>query len=974
MMLDAFGSSFADQQQRLATNAAAAPPQPLEPSALDAFKTTFEAAKRYNGLAALDLNQADFVQSRLDAFERATGKKITNPWGMNDAYRPKRLAAVRKQFEDHAAGAIEGPGDPALTFPTDEEIWNGGLKLARDARTREAVMSQGPMGPAARAASLGGELAYGMSDPMNVVAMAVGLGTGSVFMQAARLGGAFMLQSAIQEAVTFDQKKTINPEHSVGEAAGDVLMFGLQGAGLELGGKAVGAAWRRLRRRAPEVASDLPLEARDAGTVAERAADLEAQNPFAGAEGHAAHAEAVAKVEKDLLDGVAPSSTPAMEAEAAVRRGQVFQPSFDVWHGSPHSFDAFSIDKIGTGEGAQVFGRGLYFAENEKIALGYKEKLGKKAGVEGNLYQVRINADRDHFLDWDKPISEQTPYVREALAKIPRFENYNKEFSLDRNGMSVGELIQRGLLPASFDKTSESFRKTFMDAGIQGVRYLDAGSRGGKDGTRNFVVFDDKIARITHKNGEAVAPPARSYIGSRAIDLRYELAEARDLVASHDRDFRVNPDYPADLQPRDRSSKAARDQVFDMAANLEPERLGPSPEANAGAPIIGPDNVVESGNGRTMAIRQAYDLGNDRSNAYRMWLERQGYDTAGFDQPVLVGRRTSVMADAERAEFAHAANGSASLRMNAVEQALSDARHISGELADLLQKGKIDSAANRDFVRSLVAKMPQGERGGMLTKGGQLSASGVARMNAAIMARAYGDAGVVARTFDHAESNIKNIAHALLDAAPEWIKIREAVANGEIAAGHDITDALMQSVKTIMRARDEGEPVARALAQGDFFTSDTSGLAARLFFKDGSLTRFLSKADMAENLSSFAQGVLDQRGKGADLFGAPPPDTKAVLGNVVKISEARQSQIADALKPEAIEKAYTDPKVHDAAVAQLDRNIEQGRNRVPVEDADGNVTMGFADAELHRIDQEIAAAAEIRSCTMPGGGEIKEAG
>jgi hypothetical protein len=37
-----------------------------------------------------------------------------------------------------------------------------------------------------------------------------------------------------------------------------------------------------------------------------------------------------------------------------------------AYHGSPYSFDEFSTSKIGTGEGAQAYGRGLYFAEREK--------------------------------------------------------------------------------------------------------------------------------------------------------------------------------------------------------------------------------------------------------------------------------------------------------------------------------------------------------------------------------------------------------------------------------------------------------------------------------------------------------------------------------------------------------------------------------------------------------------------------------
>src|SRR5215510_1270366 len=39
--------------------------------------------------------------------------------------------------------------------------------------------------------------------------------------------------------------------------------------------------------------------------------------------------------------------------------------AFRAYHGSPHEFDRFDARKIGSGEGAQMFGHGHYFAENE---------------------------------------------------------------------------------------------------------------------------------------------------------------------------------------------------------------------------------------------------------------------------------------------------------------------------------------------------------------------------------------------------------------------------------------------------------------------------------------------------------------------------------------------------------------------------------------------------------------------------------
>ena len=48
--------------------------------------------------------------------------------------------------------------------------------------------------------------------------------------------------------------------------------------------------------------------------------------------------------------------------------GDVPPPGIVAYHGSPHSFDRFDTSKIGTGEGAQAYGHGLYFAEGEGIA------------------------------------------------------------------------------------------------------------------------------------------------------------------------------------------------------------------------------------------------------------------------------------------------------------------------------------------------------------------------------------------------------------------------------------------------------------------------------------------------------------------------------------------------------------------------------------------------------------------------------
>ena len=58
-----------------------------------------------------------------------------------------------------------------------------------------------------------------------------------------------------------------------------------------------------------------------------------------------------------------------------------------VWHGSPHTFDKFDLSKIGTGEGAQAYGHGLYLAEARPVAEEYASNLSKDVfNVGGELF------------------------------------------------------------------------------------------------------------------------------------------------------------------------------------------------------------------------------------------------------------------------------------------------------------------------------------------------------------------------------------------------------------------------------------------------------------------------------------------------------------------------------------------------------------------------------------------------------------
>ena len=61
-----------------------------------------------------------------------------------------------------------------------------------------------------------------------------------------------------------------------------------------------------------------------------------------------------------------------------------------AWHGTPHDVDQFRLNKIGTGEGVQAYGYGLYFAENVKVAEEYRDALAISGARWHDLYRTAI--------------------------------------------------------------------------------------------------------------------------------------------------------------------------------------------------------------------------------------------------------------------------------------------------------------------------------------------------------------------------------------------------------------------------------------------------------------------------------------------------------------------------------------------------------------------------------------------------------
>ena len=98
-----------------------------------------------------------------------------------------------------------------------------------------------------------------------------------------------------------------------------------------------------------------------------------------------------------------------------LRKKHNYQYYQAAWHGSPHDFDTFDLGAIGTGEGNQAHGWGLYFAKKKSVSRNYQKELSKRLGTTNpKLFKVEI-PDEKTMLDEDKYFKEQN---KDVVSKI----------------------------------------------------------------------------------------------------------------------------------------------------------------------------------------------------------------------------------------------------------------------------------------------------------------------------------------------------------------------------------------------------------------------------------------------------------------------------------------------------------------------------------------------------------------------------
>ncbi len=322
---------------------------------------------------------------------------------------------------------------------------------------------------------------------------------------------------------------------------------------------------------------------------------------------------------------------------------------------------------------------------------------------------------------------------------------------------------------------------------------------------------------------------------TRKIKVRYRLVDLAEPAASNTLTGAINPAYDQQLQPRRRDRAASRIQIDGIAQRLEAAALlRTGANWSDGPPLVGPDGMVESGNGRILALRRAIEINPNGYATYRQQLLDRSAEfglersqVAAFEQPVLVRERLTEMTNGERVRFVAAANASGVNRMGAAEQARADATLIPpGWLADLQVSdsdrsldGVLTKTANAPIVARFFNLLPETERPLLMDVHGHLSAAGISRLERAIFAYVMpGRSGerLARLVFENGEA-IDRIGAGLKQSLPWLGRLEDMIRAGRRDKKLSIGDDLALVIETMRDIRRKGLDVAEYLQQKNLF-------------------------------------------------------------------------------------------------------------------------------------------------------------
>ena len=188
------------------------------------------------------------------------------------------------------------------------------------------------------------------------------------------------------------------------------------------------------------------------------------------------------------------------------------------YHGTPESGFAptsrnplgeFNLNKIGSGEGSQIKGKGLYMSSDPEIADWYRRMLSQ-SGIgpspnRGSLFEVGIRSSPEELIDLDKPLTDQSHQVQSVVRSIfdplqPKSYEMVTESGLPsgRMGRDVGrpgsEYLEHTLFESPETALDAYSTQLLKEKGVPGAQYI-----GRTSGKRNYVVWDPDRLHILRK-------------------------------------------------------------------------------------------------------------------------------------------------------------------------------------------------------------------------------------------------------------------------------------------------------------------------------------------------------------------------------------------------------------------------------------------------------------------------------------------
>jgi len=174
---------------------------------------------------------------------------------------------------------------------------------------------------------------------------------------------------------------------------------------------------------------------------------------------------------------------------------QLLKEALELYHGSIHSFDGFDLTKVGSGDGNDVHGYGIYFTDSLDVAHHYANIYQTRA--DKYVYTVKVLSN--NFLEWDGYIDEW-----EAQKILKTFNKMNHDESalsdmMDMLGLSEDYYGNHPWVQSMYDYLavtlgSKKAASEFLDkCGFDGIKFdsKEAGTN-----ANNYVIFDVNNIRI----------------------------------------------------------------------------------------------------------------------------------------------------------------------------------------------------------------------------------------------------------------------------------------------------------------------------------------------------------------------------------------------------------------------------------------------------------------------------------------------